>query len=235
MTFKCYALAYLTVTVGLSCILAAGPVAPSGDEILARLESETNRRHLQLKEYSGSRQYTLQNRRFGAQAVAAVAMSYGQAGGERFSVLTRSGSGRLNSIIDKVLASEAGASLPPENARHEITAANYRVRLLGTEVVAGRNCYVLELAPRAKSRYMIIGKAWVDAGSYGVVRVEGQFAASLSMLVGAPSISEEFIEVQGFWLPGHVRSVAASFLLGSSELEIVFSNYQLDQVTASAR
>jgi hypothetical protein len=231
--FRCHVVACLTVTVGLTCTLAAGPVPPSSDEILARLESENNRRHVQLKEYSGSRQYTLQNRRFGAQAVAAVAMSYGDVEGEHLTVLTRSGSGRLNGIIDKVLASEAGASLPPENARHEITAANYRVRLLGTEMAAGRSCYVLELAPRIKNRFLIVGKVWVDAGSYGVVRIEGQFAASLSILVGAPSFSEEFIEVQGFWLPGHVRSVAASFLLGSSELEIVFSNYQIDRDTAS--
>ncbi len=128
-------------------------------------------------------------------------MNYTQYEGERYTVLTRSGSDKLNGIIDKVLASEAGASLPPEMAHHEITAANYRVRLLGTEAAAGRNCYVLELAPRIKNRFLIVGKAWVDTGSYAVVRIEGQFAASLSILVGAPHISEEFIEVGGFWLP----------------------------------
>jgi hypothetical protein len=207
----------------------ADTVTPSGDDILARLESETNRRHALLKEYSGSRQYTLQNLRFGKQAAVAVLMSYRQAEGQRYTVLTRSGSDTLNGIVDKVIASEVGESLPLANARHQITAANYRVRLLGTEVVAERSCYVLELAPRIKSRFLIVGKAWVDAGSYAVVRIEGQFAASISMLVGAPRISEEFIEVHGFWLPGHVRSVTSSFLLGPTELDILFSNYQLEQ------
>ena len=69
----------------------------------------------------------------------------------------------------------------------------------------------------------------MDADSYGVVRLEGQFAASSSILIGAPSISEEFIEVQGFWLPGHVRSITSSLLLGPTEMDILFSNYQLDQ------
>jgi len=214
---------------GLFPALTAGPVVPSSDEILARLVSETNRRHVMLKEYSGSRQYTLQNERFGKQAAVAVRMSYGEVEGERYTVLTRSGSDRLGGIIDKVLASEAGASLPPEKARHEISFANYRVRLLGIEVAAGRGCYVLELTPRMKSRFLIVGKAWVDAESYAVVRMEGQFAASLSILVGAPRISEEFIEVQGFWLPSHVRSVTSSFLLGPTELDILFSDYQLDR------
>jgi len=38
------------------------------DEILARIEGENNRRHLELKVYSGLRQYTMQNLRFGKQA-----------------------------------------------------------------------------------------------------------------------------------------------------------------------
>jgi len=37
---------------------------------------------------------------------------------------------------------------------------------------------VLGLAPRIKSRSLIVGKAWVDTGSYAVVRTEGQFAAA---------------------------------------------------------
>jgi hypothetical protein len=65
-----------------------------------------------------------------------------------------------------------------------------------------------------RNRFLIVGKAWVDAGSYAVVRLEGQYAASMSILVGAPHIREEFIEVRGFWLPGHVHSVTSSFLAG---------------------
>jgi len=143
-------------------------------------------------------------------------------------VLTRSGSDQLNSIIDKVLASEADASSPAEKSRHEITSANYRVRLLRTEVAAGRSCYVLELAPRSKSQFLIAGKVWVDTGSYAVVRLEGQFAASHSVLLGAPRIVEDYVEVRGFWLPGHVKSVTSSWLLGPTELDIAFSDYQPD-------
>jgi hypothetical protein len=166
--------------------------------------------------------------RFGKQAAVAVLMHYRQSEGERYTVLTRSGSDKLNGIIDQVLASEAGVSLPLDIARHQITSRNYRIRMLGTELAAGRRCYVLDLEPRAKNRYLIVGKAWVDAGTYALVRIDGRFAASLSMLVGAPHISEEFVEVRGFWLPAHVRSVASSFLLGPTELDIVFSNYQFD-------
>jgi len=219
----------LVLFQALARTVATGSVAPSGDEILARIENETNRRHIRLQEYSSARLYTLQNRRFGKQAAVNVRMNYRQGDGDRYTVLARSGSDKLNGIIDQILASEVGASVPPGNARHDIGALNYRVRLLRTEVADGRSRYVLELMPRIRSRYLIIGKAWVDAETYGLVRIEGRFAASFSMVLGAPRICEEFIEVQGFWLPKHVTSVTSSILLGSTELEIVFSNYEFGQ------
>jgi hypothetical protein len=222
-----------TISLGLISSVAADSVAPTSEQILARIERENNRRFAMLKEYSGSRQYTMQNQRFGKQAAVDVLMNYRQSEGAGFTVLSRSGSDKLTGIIDKVLASEAKASLPPENLRHEITSANYRVRLLGSEVAVGRSCLVLELAPRMKNPFLIVGKAWVDADSYAVVRLEGQFAASLSILVGAPKIREEFMEVDGFWMVAHVRSITSSLLLGPTELDIAFSNYQLNQVSAS--
>ncbi|MEO8594623.1 MAG: sigma-E factor regulatory protein RseB domain-containing protein [Candidatus Solibacter sp.] len=206
----------------------------SGEQILSRMESENGSRHDLLIQYSGSRQYTLKNARFGKQAAVGVAMKYRHPDGEKFLVLSQSGSDRLIGIINTVLESEARASVPPEHARHQITAANYRARLLGTEVVDGRNCYVLALTPRTKNRYLIVGKVWVDAESFGTVRIDGQFAASISLLLGAPRLREDFVEVNGLWLPGHVHSVTSSFLLGPTELEIVFSNYQLDTDSASA-
>jgi hypothetical protein len=223
-------LANLLLIGGLApMVLTAGALAPSSDQILAGIEGENSRRDAQLRGYSGARRYTLQNLRFGKQAAVSVLVNYRQFAGERYTVLVRSGSDRLNSIIDSVLISETGISASPVIARHEITALNYRVRLLGTEVAEGRNCYVLLLAPRTKDRFLIAGKAWVDAANYAVIRIEGQFAGSLSLLVGAPHIREDFVEVGGFWLPAHVRSVTTSFLLGPTELDILFSNYQIDQ------
>ena len=225
----------VTISQALIGALTADSVAPSGDEILARIESENNRRRVLLKGYSGSRQYTIKNLRFDKQAEVAVDISYRQAEGESYTVTKRSGSETLNGIVDRVLASQAGASLSPENDRYQITAANYRVRLIGTDIAAGRNCYVLQLTPRMKNRSLIVGKAWVDMASYAVLRTEGRFAASLSLLVGTPRISQEFIEVNGFWLPGRIRSVTSTFLLGPTELDIVFSNYQVEPDAASLR
>jgi hypothetical protein len=194
-------LAAFALTQALICGLTPETSAPSGDQILARVEHENIRRLRVLKEYSGSRQYTLQSLRFGKQATVTVLMNYRETDGERYTVVSRSGSNQLNGIIDKILASEAVASVAPERSRHQISASNYRVRLLGAESVDGRNCYVLDLEPKMKSPFLMIGRAWVDTGSYELVQLEGQFAASMSILVGAPRIREEFVEVNGFRLP----------------------------------
>src|SRR5947208_12886964 len=126
-------LVFLIGLAGLLRSVTADPAELSGDEILTRLENETIRRHALLKEYSGSRQYTLQNMRFGKQAATSVVMNFSQPEGERYTILERSGSDRLNGIIDKIIASEAVASVPPEKGRHDVTAANYTVRLAGIE------------------------------------------------------------------------------------------------------
>ncbi len=229
LSFRRYIPGYLIIISGLLRTVTADPVSPTAEEIFAGLDAASSRRNVLLKEYSGARQYTLQNLRFGKAAAVAVLMSYRQVEGERYTVVSRSGSDSLNSIIDKVLASEADESLQREKSGHQITSANYRLRLLGSETASGRRCYVVELSPKIKNRFLIVGKEWVDVDSYGLVRIEGQFAASISILVGAPRIIEEFVEVGGFWLPGHVRSISSSFLLGPTELDISFSNYHLDR------
>jgi len=207
--------------------LAAASNPDPGDDILAKIESANNRRRAMLQDYSVARHYTLQNQRFGKQAATSVVMKYRQGVGEHYTVVTRSGSEKLNDIIDKVIATESTAAQPPGNARHQIAPANYQARPLGTETAGERTCYVLQLIPRVKAQYLIYGKVWVDTATYAVVRLEGQFAASFSALIGTPRIRTDFVQVNGFWMPAHVHSTTSSFLLGSSELNIHFTNYQV--------
>ena len=203
--------------------------APSSDEILARVEGENKRRHLVLKEYSGWRQYTLHNLRFGKQAAVAVldglppggrrtlhrvdAIRLGQAQRHH-----RSGAG----VRGRSQRTAGGCPSPDHSA-------NYRVRLLGIEVAAGRSCYVLELAPRIKSPFLIVGQSLggcreLRRGTDGRP-VRGQH---LHINWRAPH-QRRIRRGDGFWLPGHVRSVTSSFLLGPTQLEILFSNYQVDR------
>ena len=216
-------------------VLAATLVTmPSGEEILARV-SETNARRRAVA-YSGIREYSLRNARFAMEATVRASMIHRPGEGMHFTVLKSSGSVKLAGIVERLLAFEADASVAPKRCDYEISPVNYQARFRRTETIAGRLCYVIDLMPRRKSRYLLDGTLWVDSGSYGVVRLQGSPSASVSMWVGTPHITEEFSEIGGLWLPSHTHSVGTGRLLGASELEIRYTDYEIkDLGTPQAR
>jgi hypothetical protein len=219
----------------LTCLLAfVGPSGPSADEILALVSSASTMRRETA--YSGVRQYTIRNARFGKSAMVRVRMSSLPGQGTLFTIEERSGANRLTSVLDKLLASEAEASRPGKVRENEIGPGNYQARIRGSEVVGLHDCFVLELTPKAKSKYLVSGTAWVDKKTYGVVRLSGSTAASVSMWVGTPQIVEDFSLIEGIWLPSHLFSTSTSMLLGESSLEIHFADYQvMGTVTARSK
>ena len=175
--------------------------------------------------YSAVREYRLHNFRFDKAAFVFVQVTYRPDAGKNYTVLERHGSPKLIEIIEKLLSSEVEADRPTKVADHEISTTNYEVCLRGTETMAGRSCYVIDLVPKRKSKYLIRGTAWVDRISYGVVRLDGATSASVSIWVGAPRIKQEFSEIDGIWVPTHTRAVSSGMFLGASELEIRFMDY----------
>ncbi len=196
---------------------------PSNDEILERVAAN-NVKHYAVA-FSVLREYKLRNLRFEKEAAVYVQVTYRPGEGMTYTVLERSGSPKLTEIVEKLLVSEADASAPTKLARHLISPANYAVYLRGTEDKAGRSCYVIDLVPKHKSRYLMKGTAWIDRSSYDVVRLEGATSASVSMWVGTPHIEIEFTQISGLWLPARTGAVSSGLLLGTSELEIRYWDY----------
>ena len=197
----------------------------SSDDILTKVADSTVGR--QSFAYSALREYKLHNLRVDKEARVLARMTYHPAEGKHFTILESSGSPMLEGIIGKLLAYEADDSRPTNQASHAIGPSNYCGRLRGMEVKDGRVCYVMELTPKHNGKHLIKGTLWVDPGSFAVVRLDGRTAGSVSMWVGAPRIVEEFSEVAGLWLPSHTRAVTSGFLLGTTELDILYTNYRI--------
>ncbi len=161
-----------------------------------------------------------------------VRMTYRPGEGKRFTQVERSGSDILADIIQKLIDTEVEASRPGQEAKSLISPANYDTRLRGSATAEGRECWVLGLKPRVKSRFLINGTVWVDKATYGLVRLDGTTAASLSMWVGSPHLVEDRAEVDGIWVPVRVRSRSSTFLTGDSELVITYTGYQIHRGTA---
>jgi len=200
---------------------------PWTQEILGKVEQAASRRH--TVSYSGTRTYAMRNYRFNKEARVTVRMTYSPGEGKQFTVLERSGSDRLVDIIQQLIDTEVEASRPGEILQKGLTAENYAARLRGTEKAAGRDCWVLELKSRAKSKYLINGTAWVDKATFDVVRLDGVTATSLSIWVGTPHLVEDRAEFDGIWLPARLKSRSSTFLTGDSELDIDYTGYQIQR------
>jgi hypothetical protein len=201
---------------------AVGGTLPSSQEILTRVANTTVRRHAVT--WSGMRQYTLQNLRFSKQAAVTVKVTHRPGEGKQFTIVERSGTDRLIGVVEKLIALEAESS---RQGQHVIGPTNYDARVRGGETMAGRDCYVLDLTPKAKSKYLFDGKIWVDKSTYGIVRLDGTTAANISMWIGAPHVIEDFTQISGIWLPAHTQSVSSTMLLGESRFEIRYMDYQV--------
>jgi hypothetical protein len=206
--------------------------APTANDVLAEVARrwEVNRQAA----YSGLRHYSIRNQRFSKSATATVLITSEPVHGKQFTMSAHSGSSTLVKIISDILSSEAEASRPGK-AAHEVGPSNYKATMRGSEVVDGLDCWVLELTPKAKSKYLLNGKAWVDKNSFGIVRLEGTTSASVSIWVGTPHIVLEFAPVEGVWLPLHTASTARSFLLGETSVDIRYIDYQVRSVETAAR
>ena len=90
----------------------------------------------------------------------------------------------------------------------------YRYRLEGREKRSGRDAYVVSFEPRAEGRSLFRGRAWIDAGSFEMLRVE----ASQTGLRGAIVSSQQTDE----FVPVPVGG-ATAWLLGRSETHQVYA------------
>lgn len=220
------------VTLVTSLLLqVAASTAPSPEGILAAVASASASRHTAI--YSGLRRYSVYNQRFSKSATLTVRVESAPGRGKQFTILDRSGSNKLIGIVEEILSMEAVASRPGQVGAHEIGPRNYRGSIRGAGSIEGHDCWILALTAKTKSKYLVNGMAWVDKTTYGIVRLEGTTAASVSMWVGSPDITEDYAVVDGVWLPVRTVSKSKSMLLGESGLEIRHMDYEVRRADAN--
>lgn len=204
----------------LSSIALGQPASlVSADEVIARMAESERQQEKNLQHYRTVREYRLANGDGSKSVQALASVVYDANGAKTISVMRESGSeGIFRRVIGKVLEAEERASRENQSEMR-LSQANYAFKLLGTEMREGRNCYVLQLVPKRKSKYLLDGKAWVDAKEYAVVRIEGRPSASLGFWVGKPYISQSFQKVGNIWFMSRNESLTNAKLFG----KVVFS------------
>jgi hypothetical protein len=204
--------------------------------IVQKIMAANARRSAELRAFRSRRWYHIEYHGLfgGREASMEVLATYNAPDQHNFEVVSQSGSKLLlNRVLLRLLDSEKEAFRNRKQV--ELNPQNYSFTLLDTEVIpAGNTCYVLKVKPRKQNKFLYVGKVWVDAQDFAVVRMEGEPAKSPSFWVRDTQIDSKWEKVGGFWFIAQNHSVSHIRLGGTATLTIDYGDYQITAVDRNA-
>jgi hypothetical protein len=203
----------------------------SVDQVVDNLVRKDAERAEELRHYESTRVYRLDYRGFPSDREAEMTVDaiYDRPARKSFKVVSQKGSKLiLDRVFKRLLESEEEAIEPDMHARTLLNRNNYDFTLIGFESSAQGNQYVLEVSPKARSKYVYHGKIWVDATDFAVTRIDAEPAQNPSFWTKRSEIHHEYMKVGGFWLPRRNESVSYIRLGGRATLTIDYNNYRVN-------
>jgi outer membrane lipoprotein-sorting protein len=189
-----------TRELGLSNYSA--PSDLTGDDIIARMLERNRLRSEQLQRYSAVRTYEIRNPEGKLAAQAVVRVEYQAPDKKTFNKTSEKGSGIVRHLVfDRLIQSESETSSGREHHDSAITTTNYTFKLVGEEEVGSYHCLVLEATPKRKDKYLFVGKIWIDADDFAVVRIAGHPAKKPSFWINRAEFVRQYQRIAGFWMP----------------------------------
>jgi outer membrane lipoprotein-sorting protein len=160
---------------------------------------------------------------------------YRRATGKTYIIQSESGSAILRKmVLYKILESEKEINLPANREAAWITSANYEMKLRpgGAQRLDGRNCYVLDIAPKRKAPNLMDGTLWVDAKDGSIIQIQGVASKSASVFTGPTQMMRQYANVNGFAMATQARAVADSGLFGRTVITIDYRDYGIQLTPA---
>jgi len=202
----------------------------TADQIVDNLVRRNEERAHALLHSEATRVYRLTYRGFPGdrEAEMTVEATYNSPASKEFKVLSQSGSKLIQDrVFKRLLESEKEAAQPAMSARTQLNRDNYSFQLLSYEPSETGGQYVLQVTPKAKSKYVYRGKVWVDASDFAVTHIEAEPAQNPSFWTKKNEIHHDYKKVQAFWLPVRNESVSFIRLGGRATLTIEYKNYKV--------
>ncbi len=220
----------LLISLAVGATIAEPPKALSLDEILRHMEEHDQEMVRSLNAYTCLRRYTLENRRFHKSAELDVRMTYTSPGHKTFEVLSERGPAVIRQrVLRPMLEAEEEAGRDDIRPLTRMVAANYNFKLIGGDVQNDRPAYVLQVSPKARNKFSIHGRVWVDAKDFGIVRVEASPAQNPSMFIHNTRVVQQSTRFGVAWLPLFNHSNTDSFLFGHTEVTIDSWDYKITE------
>ena len=217
-------------TLLVSCMANYAAMGQSKDAVISKTEAVIRARFANIQEYTVTEQYAVyRNGSTTPSAEKTVLAIYQKSKGIRYTTISQSGSSMFqNRVIEPSLASEKQIYDPTMRDQLMLTTDNYEIGVEPARSTIGiQDCVVLDVKARRSSVYLINGRAWVDAKTYLLVRVQGTQSKSSSLWAGTPLITRDFTNVNGFAMVTHEKIEAHNFLLGQTVEEIEYKDYKV--------
>jgi hypothetical protein len=192
------------VVPGETAVAPNSPVVgdPSANEIVSKVLAENKRRNERLQSYSVTRTYQIQTPEGKLAAQTIVRMDYRAPDARTFEKTSEKGSGIVRHLVfDRLMDSESESSTGKGHRDSALTPTNYDFRFVGVEDAGPYHCFVLEVAPKRKDKYLFEGKIWIDTQDFAVARIEGHPAKKPSFWINHADFVRKYQKVDEFWLP----------------------------------
>ena len=228
-------LAAQTTISNLSLLRAdSNPPSPSTslttDQIVDNLIRKNNERAQSLLHSQSTRVYRLVYKGFPSdrEAEMTVVATYDRPASKQFKVISQSGSKIIQErVFKRLLESEKEATQPAVSASTQLNRDNYTFQLLSYESSKTGGQYILQVSPKAKTKYVYHGRIWVDATDFAVTHIEAEPAINPSFWTKKNEIRHDYQKVQSFWLPVRNESISYIRLGGQATLTIEYKDYQV--------
>jgi hypothetical protein len=182
--------------------LTAPSATLTSDDVIARMLERNRSRSSQLQRYSEVRTYEIRNSEGKLAAQAVVRVNYEAPDRKDFSKTSEQGSLIVRHLVfDRLMQGEGETTSGREHHDSEITAENYAFGLAGEESLGPYRCFVLEVTPKRKDKYLFEGKIWVDTDDFAIVKMAGRPAKKPSFWINDAEFVRQFQKIDGFWLP----------------------------------
>jgi negative regulator of sigma E activity len=202
------------------------PSLPTATEIVTRMGSRDLQRQVFTEGYAGMRRYVLDNRHFHKRAEMLVQVQGDPDGTKHFEVVSEEGwKAAHKHVLRKMLESESDTSRPDMRAKTKLNPENYAFEVIGTEPVADRTAYVLEIKPKRKEKYLFQGRIWVDTEDYALVRAEGNPAKNPSFWTKSTHFVQVYQKSGPLWFPLSTQSVTEAHFFGTTDVSIEYFDY----------
>ena len=204
------------------------PLRPGVTEsqVFAELAAHNEQRRSALHDYSVLRTYQVIDLKGKVHAEEVGHMEFLSPDKKTFTVTSESGSGLVrNMALNPLIKSEIETAAGKEHHDSAISADNYSLNLLGEQQVGPYRCFVAEVRPNRKDKYLFEGKLWIDVEDYSVVRIEGHPAKKLSFWIQRADFVRQYQKIDGFWLPQKDQTLVQVRLYGKKVLTIDHRDY----------